>query len=66
MKEEEQTDNRQQLKGDDTENKRMVRSNKKNKPKEITLENGEKEICMGCNKHVETVAQCGIFYRWYH
>ena len=29
-------------------------------------EDGEKEIYMGCNKYVETGAQCRRSYRWYH
>ena len=29
-------------------------------------EDGEKEICKGCNKYVETGAQCESCYRWYH
>ena len=85
MKEEEQTENRQQPKGDDTENKKIETSSKKNKPKEITLEkndekernigetkrqnitkNGEQEICMRCNKDIETGVQCGSCYRWHH
>ena len=85
LKEEEQTENRQQPKGDDTENKKIETSSKKNKPKEITLEkndekernigetkpqnitkNGEQEICMRCNKYIETGVQCGSCYRWHH
>ena len=84
MKEEEQTENRKQLKGDDTE-KNIETSSQMNKQKEITLrkndererntgktkpqnitEGSEKEICMGCNKYVETGVQCGSCYRWYH
>ena len=84
MKEEEQTGNRKQLKGDDTE-RNIETSSQMNKQKEITLrkndererntgktkpqnvtEGSEKEICMGCNKYVETGVQCGSCYRWYH
>ena len=84
LKEEEQTENRKQLKGDDTE-KDIETSSQMNKQKEITLrkndererntgktkpqnvtEGSEKEICMGCNKYVETGVQCGSCYRWYH
>ena len=88
MKEKGQTKNRQQLKKDDTENRKIETSTQKSKPKEITLEktderernngetkplnltkpqniteDGEKEICMGCNKYVETSVQCGSCYR---
>ena len=35
------------------------------KPQKI-IEDGEKEICMGCNKYVETDVQYGSCYRWYH
>lgn len=38
MKKEEQTQNRQQLKEDDTENKKIETSSENNKPEEITLE----------------------------
>ena len=84
LKEEEQTGNRKQLKGDDTE-RNIETSSQMNKQKEITLrkndererntgktkpqnvtEGSEKEICMGCNKYVETGVQCGSCYRWYH
>ena len=41
------------------------RSTEKTKPQNIT-EDSEKEICMGCNKYVETGVQCGSCYRWYH
>ena len=37
----------------------------KTKPQNVT-EDSEKEICMGCNKYVETGVQCGSCYRWYH
>ena len=36
------------------------------KPNLKTKENSEKEMCMGCNKYVETGVQCGSCYRWYH
>ena len=84
LKEEEQTENQKQLKGDDTE-KNIEISCQKNKQKEITLrkndererntgetepqnitEDSEKEVCMGCNKYIETGVQCGSCYRWYH
>ena len=84
MKEEEQTGNRKQLKGENTEGN-IETSSQMNKQKEITLrkndererntgktkpqnitESSEKEICMGCNKHVKTGMQCGSCYRWYH
>ena len=35
------------------------------KPQNIT-EYGEKEICMKCNKYVETGVQCGSCCRWHH
>ena len=35
------------------------------KPQNVT-EGSEKEICMGCNKYVETGVQCGSCYRRYH
>ena len=88
MKEKGQTKNRQQLKKDDTENRKIETSTQKSKPKEMTLEktderernngetkplnltkpqniteDGEKKICMGCNKYVETSVQCGSCYR---
>ena len=90
LKEEEQTENQQQLKEDNAENKNIETNSQKNKPKEIALKNderernngetrpqnvskpqnvteeSEKEICMGCNKYVETGVQCGSCYRWYH
>ena len=37
MKEEEQTENQQQLKEDDAENKKIETNSQKNKPKEIAL-----------------------------
>ena len=36
------------------------------KPNLKTKENSEKEMCMGCNKYVETGVQRGCFYRWNH
>ena len=84
LKEEEQTGNQKQVKGDDTE-RNIETSSQMTKQKEITLrkndererntgktkpqkvtEGSEKEICMGCNKYVETGVQCGGCYRWYH
>ena len=84
MKEEEQTGNQKQVKGDDTE-RNIELSSQMTKQKEITLikndereintgktkpqnvtEGSEKEICMGCNKYVETGVQCRSCYRWYH
>ena len=84
LKEEEQTGNQKQVKGDDTE-RNIETSSQMTKQKEITLrkndererntgktkpqkvtEGSEKEICMGCNKYVETGLQCGSCYRWYH
>ena len=84
MKEEEQTGNQKQVKGDDTE-RNIETSSQKTKQKEITLrkndererntgktkpqnitEDSEQEICMGCNKYVETGVQFGSCYRWYH
>ena len=35
------------------------------KPQNVT-EDSEKEICICCNKYVETGVQCGICHRWYH
>ena len=46
-------------------NDERERSTGKTKPQNIT-EDSEKEICMGCNKYVETGVQCGSCYRWYH
>ena len=43
MKEEEQTENWQELKGDDRENKKIETSSQKNKPKEVTLEKKRRE-----------------------
>ena len=40
-------------------------NNGETKPQNITKDS-EKEICMGCNKYVETGVQCGSCYRWYH
>ena len=37
----------------------------KTKPQNIT-EESEKDIYIGCNKYVETGAQCESCYRWYH
>ena len=77
LKEEEQTGNQKQVKGDDTErnieissqmtkqkeitlrkNDERERNTGKTKPQKVT-EGSEKEICMGCNKYVETGVQCG-------
>ena len=84
MKEEEQTGNQKQLKGDDTErntetssqmkkqkeirlrkNDGTERNTGKIKPQNIT-EGSEKDICMCCDKYVETGVQCGSCNRWYH
>ena len=85
MKEEEQTGNQKQVKGDDTKrnietssqitkqkeialrknNETLERNTGKTKPQKVA-EGSEKEICMGCNKYVETGVQCGSCYRWYH
>ena len=46
-------------------NDERERNTGKTKPQNVT-EGSEKEICMGCNKYVETGVQCGSCYRWYH
>ena len=72
-KQEEQTENRKQLKGDNIE-KEIETSSQKNKQKEnigeTKLQNipqdSEKEICIGCSKYVETGVQCGSCCSCYH
>ena len=39
--------------------------NREAKPQNVTGD-GEKEICMRCNRYVETGVQCGSCYRQYH
>ena len=50
MKEEEQTENRQRLKQDDAENKKVETNSEKNKPKEISLKKDERERNIGETK----------------
>ena len=50
MKEEEQTENRQRLKQDDAENKKVETNSEKNKPKEISLKKDERERNIGKTK----------------
>ena len=42
-----------------------LKNNMESQPQNIT-QDSEKEICMGCNKSVETGVQYGSCYRWYH
>ena len=50
MKEEEQTENRQRLKQEDAENKKVETNSEKNKPKEILLKKDERERNIGETK----------------